>query len=316
MPPRISVLIPCYRDGAYLSETIESVLGQTFADFEVVISDEGVDPACETIARGFRDSRIRYFKNDGRLGMNRNWNLSFQRSTGDRIIKLDGDDTMATETLEKLSTALDTAPQCGFSACLAEDCNASLADCSLYGERGYSLAGMDPYRDAILSPGDIFPWLFDDCQLWVSCALMFRRPVLTALQGWDGYWVSSDTDLILRAFNAGNTLYHVGYPGIRYRRREGSVSNRFRRDPALGWESALIHLTAIQQWHRAGNRLPRPMRIAWHRHWLRLQALNRNTDGVPAEYLDALRKVTPPPLAIRVSERLRLLAHRLLRGGR
>ncbi|NNE33800.1 MAG: glycosyltransferase family 2 protein, partial [Rhodothermales bacterium] len=62
--PKISVGVPVYNGENYLEEAVNSVLAQTFPDFEVIISDNASDDRTEEICRGFeaRDSRIRYIR--------------------------------------------------------------------------------------------------------------------------------------------------------------------------------------------------------------------------------------------------------------
>ena len=62
--PTVSVCIPAYRGGPYIGEAIESVLAQTFADFElVVIDDASPDDTAQVVAR-YHDARIRFVRNE------------------------------------------------------------------------------------------------------------------------------------------------------------------------------------------------------------------------------------------------------------
>lgn len=74
--PKVSILIPVYNTEAYIAQTIESVLNQTFTDFELVIVDDcstdNTYQICQTYAQ--KDTRIRLFKNEKNLGMMPNWN--------------------------------------------------------------------------------------------------------------------------------------------------------------------------------------------------------------------------------------------------
>ena len=61
--PLISVLMPAYNAEKYIKEAIESILNQTFSNFEFIIIDDGSIDATEEIIKSFKDSRIVYIKN-------------------------------------------------------------------------------------------------------------------------------------------------------------------------------------------------------------------------------------------------------------
>ena len=66
--PLISVLMPAYNAEKYIKEAIESILNQTFSNFEFIIIDDGSIDATEEIIKSFKDSRIVYIKNEKNLG--------------------------------------------------------------------------------------------------------------------------------------------------------------------------------------------------------------------------------------------------------
>jgi glycosyltransferase involved in cell wall biosynthesis len=311
MSTSVSVIIPCYQDAQFLEQTITSVIRQSWSELEVVISDEGVDPECEEIATSFDDTRIHYFKNQQRLGMTKNWNAALDRTRGDYVIKLDGDDLMAEKTVEFLLRALKQNPDAGFAACTTFECDTKIKDCSLYGIRGFNLAGIAPEIDQLLTPEQVFPYLFDDNQLWHSCSMMFPRTNIVTIGKWDERWgCASDTEIILRAFLNGFSLAHCGYQGIYYRKREHSVSYDFRLDARLLWESTLIHLNAINSWVQQKKPLSRPLRIAWYRYWLRLKNLRLQNNSSEYEYYSQLAEgIAPPPAILRILENTRMMLH-------
>ena len=100
MPPTVSVLVPSYNYAHYLPETIESVLSQTFADFELLILDDGSTDNSVEVARAYagRDSRIKVWaqKNAGVIAT---VNALAHRATGAFWVTLDSDDTLFPERL-------------------------------------------------------------------------------------------------------------------------------------------------------------------------------------------------------------------------
>jgi len=112
--PKISVCIPSYNCGPYLAEAIESVLAQTFSDFELVIIDDcSGDESRDIIARyAGQDARILYLRNEENLGMVANWNRCLREARGDYIRFLFADDLLASPScLEKMALVLDTRPE-------------------------------------------------------------------------------------------------------------------------------------------------------------------------------------------------------------
>jgi glycosyltransferase involved in cell wall biosynthesis/2-polyprenyl-3-methyl-5-hydroxy-6-metoxy-1,4-benzoquinol methylase len=111
--PKISVLLPNYNYGRYLESAIESVLGQDFANFEFIISDDASsDNSAEIIqAYAARDARIKYCIQPVNLGMVANWNWCLQQADGEYIKYLGGDDRLACpHALSTLAGMLETNP--------------------------------------------------------------------------------------------------------------------------------------------------------------------------------------------------------------
>ena len=311
MSALVSILIPCYQDGAFLRQTIAAALSQSYENLEVIVSDEGVDPICREISLSFSDQRLRYFCNSQRLGMTQNWNQALSHANGKYILKLDGDDVINVSTIEKLVDALQQDARAKWAGCLTQECNEQLENGQLYGERGFSLSPINPYEDQTLQPENVFPWLFADVQLWHSCALMFERKTMESLHGWNPqFGCASDTDIILRALNAGLPIAHIHYSGILYRKRDESVSHQFRQDNRLLWEGSITHLQAATQWIEQGNPVSKPLSIGWYRHWCRLEILkNGPISKNDAYYLQMSKEIKPPPLPLRLKEKARYTLH-------
>lgn len=107
--PIVSLGLPVYNGENYLAMAIESVLAQTFADFELIITDnastDGTQAICEHYAA--MDSRIRYHRNQMNLGAAPNFNLAFDLSRGRYFKWVAHDDLMATEFLEQCITIME-----------------------------------------------------------------------------------------------------------------------------------------------------------------------------------------------------------------
>lgn len=113
--PRVSVLIPLYKAEKYIAGTIESVLSQSFMDYEVIIVDDcGMDESLE-IAESYqrKDSRIKIFRNDRNYGIAYTRNRGLDECVGEYIALLDDDDLMVGERLAKQVEFLDANPYIG-----------------------------------------------------------------------------------------------------------------------------------------------------------------------------------------------------------
>lgn len=99
--PMITVLMPVYNGERYLREAIDSILGQTFRDFEFLIINDGSTDGTEAIIQSFHDSRIRYIKNESNLKLIATLNKGLVLAKGEFIARMDADDIAVSTRLEK-----------------------------------------------------------------------------------------------------------------------------------------------------------------------------------------------------------------------
>ena len=112
--PKVSVMVPIYKtDRVYLAEMIESVLNQTFRDFELLLLDDCPDDPREDVVRKFDDPRIVYVKNERNLGISESRNKLLDMARGDYVAVLDHDDICYPERFAKEVAYLDAHPDVG-----------------------------------------------------------------------------------------------------------------------------------------------------------------------------------------------------------
>lgn len=120
MTPKVSICIPTYKQVDYLRKTLQSVVDQTFTDYEVVITDDSPDDSVEQLLKEFRfGNKLQYVKNAEPLGSPENWNAAIRLAKGDYIKILHHDDWFSRKTsLAKFVQLLDDFPEAdfGFSA--------------------------------------------------------------------------------------------------------------------------------------------------------------------------------------------------------
>lgn len=110
--PKISVVIPLYNKGFIVSKTLESVINQTFIDFEIIIVNDGSTDDSVAIVERFKDERILLFhqKNKGAAAAR---NLGIEKARGELIAFLDADDIWEANHLEELFQLYTDFPGCG-----------------------------------------------------------------------------------------------------------------------------------------------------------------------------------------------------------
>ena len=105
--PLISVIVPIYKTEAYLHQCVDSILGQTFSDFEVILVDDGSPDGCPAICDEYaaKDPRVRVVhKQNGGLVSARKAGLA--ECTGEYVMNVDSDDYIAPDLLEKVAKVL------------------------------------------------------------------------------------------------------------------------------------------------------------------------------------------------------------------
>lgn len=105
--PWISICIPAYNSEKFIEETLRSVLTQSYRNIEVVISDDcSVDNTAQ-IVDSFKDGRIRFFKNEQNLGVEKNWNKTLGLATGKYCKLMGADDVLYPTFIEEQVNILE-----------------------------------------------------------------------------------------------------------------------------------------------------------------------------------------------------------------
>ncbi len=110
--PRVSVVMSVYNEERYVAEAIDSILRQTFQDFEFVIVDDGSVDRTPAILRGYQDPRLKVC-HQANQGQSSALNQGIRRASGAYIARMDGDDISLPERLEREVGFLDGHPEVG-----------------------------------------------------------------------------------------------------------------------------------------------------------------------------------------------------------
>ncbi len=117
--PTFSIVIPVFNKEKFVAKTVESVLNQTFSDYEIIVINDGSTDASENIIQQFNDNRIRYFskKNEG-VAVARNFGI--EKASADFICFLDADDYWFPRFLETMNQYIQKLPEQKVFACAIE----------------------------------------------------------------------------------------------------------------------------------------------------------------------------------------------------
>ena len=94
--PKFSIIVPCYKE-IFLKECIESILSQTYQDFELILVNDASPYNIKQIVEQFKDDRIRYYERKqgfGARGLVQNWNDCLQYVCGEYVINMGDDDKL------------------------------------------------------------------------------------------------------------------------------------------------------------------------------------------------------------------------------
>lgn len=210
--PKVSVIIPTYNRAYLLGETIQSVLDQTYQDFELIISDDGSTDDTDEVVEGFNDARIRYVRrevNSGGCPAPRNAGLRVAR--GEYIAFVDSDDIWLPNKLELEVEFLDTHPSVGLV----------YADVVFFGSRVTSevrvLEGISPVSGYALKE------LFLHCFISASVVLV-RKTCFEKVGHFDeSFAAAGDHDMWLR-IAACFEIDCIDLPLARYRLHDNSLN--------------------------------------------------------------------------------------------
>lgn len=180
MEPLVSVCIPAYNNAAYIKETIDSILNQTYRNLELIICDDTSKDNTVEVVESIQDDRIKLYKNEKNLGMSGNWNHCLKLCTGEYIKLICADDMLAPECLEKEVKALMENPK----AVLAE------SDTQLFDLDGRPKGFYKRYKTSGMTNGRKIAreGFFIKNYFGAPLANTFRRSILEQAGGFDTWY--------------------------------------------------------------------------------------------------------------------------------
>lgn len=220
--PSISVILPVYNAEDYVSSCINSVLSQSFGDFELIIVDDGSTDNSLKICRGFesRNSRIRVIHQDN-MGVSMARNNAIEHSIGDYLTFIDADDTYTQEFLYKLHSAI-TKENSDICIC---DSYAISAD----GEK--SIETFDTLGEGItLYKKDIKPEILLEIAGAVWRCMYKSSLIKNKLRFKEGLKIAEDRIFNIQAMGRSDKITYLKEPLYNRMILEGSTVHRFHKD--------------------------------------------------------------------------------------
>lgn len=143
--PKVSVVVPNYNHARFLPKRIDSILGQTFQNFEIILLDDcSTDDSRSILSSYSGDPRVRIEFNDANSGSTfKQWNKGVRLARGEYVWIAESDDYADEHLLERLVAVLDADPQVAFAYCRSWRVS---ADDQLGGFADFYLADIDPVR--------------------------------------------------------------------------------------------------------------------------------------------------------------------------
>jgi cellulose synthase/poly-beta-1,6-N-acetylglucosamine synthase-like glycosyltransferase len=230
--PTVSILTPAYNSAKFIRQTLDSVLRQTFTDFEMIVVDDGSTDETRSIVDEYaaRDSRIRVLTQLN-AGIAAARNRAMRAARGRFFTLLDSDDLWLPGYLAEQLAILDDRPDVAVLSANAINFGGSFDGAPLLPIRAHGRIRLVSLLELVTVEDSL-------------CILsMFRREVTDVIGGFDtSLWRSEDYDLWLRAAVAGYRIAVNPKPLGLYRRRPDSVS----ADEVLMLEAMKVPLIKVR----------------------------------------------------------------------
>jgi glycosyltransferase involved in cell wall biosynthesis len=118
--PKVSVVMSVYNGEKYLCEAIDSILNQTFENFEFLIVNDGSTDRTLEILQSYRDPRIKVINNERNIGLTASLNKGLKIAKGEYVARMDADDVSFPHRLEQQKAFLDRNPRVAMVGSWAE----------------------------------------------------------------------------------------------------------------------------------------------------------------------------------------------------
>lgn len=197
--PKVSIIIPCYNQGKYVAEAINSALRQTFKDIEIVCVNDGSTDNSVEIIKSFENKykNFIFLNNEENRGVIYSRNFAIKNCNGTYILPLDADDIIESTYVEKAVKILDNNPNIGIVYCKAK-----------------IFDNYDKYWN--LKPFNKSDILYENC---IFCSALFRKSDFLKIGGYNNNmkYGCEDYDLWLSFIEQGLEVFQINEILFSYR---------------------------------------------------------------------------------------------------
>jgi glycosyltransferase involved in cell wall biosynthesis len=212
--PTVSVILPTYQRAWCLARSLASVLGQTYADFELIVVDDGSTDGTAGVVAGFADPRVRYVRLESNRGAGAARNAGARRANGRFLAFQDSDDEWMPAKLER-------------HLCAFETCGADVAVVYSDMERIPRDGDVRYHLSPSLTPGvllDPVTRFYQVCKLGIQSTVI-RRECFEEVGGFDeAFPALEDLELFIR-LSRRVRFHHLQEPLVRYHETDGISSD-------------------------------------------------------------------------------------------
>jgi glycosyltransferase involved in cell wall biosynthesis len=227
--PRVSVVMSVYNHEQYVGHAIDSILQQTFRDFEFVIVDDGSEDNTPQLLKGYHDPRLKIYRQDNQ-GQSIALNQGIRLTAGTYIARMDADDVALPERLEREVRFLDAHPDIALVGTWCMKVNTATGE-----ERLQRLPEDNATIRRFLVVDNPF----------IHSSVMIRRSIIEAIGLYDEGLIWQDYDLWVRvARNHG--MANIPEPLMVRRKHPASISGT-ARESRKSWERFQIQIKASRQ---------------------------------------------------------------------
>jgi glycosyltransferase involved in cell wall biosynthesis len=210
--PKITVLMPLFNGERFVREALESILGQTFTDFEFLIIDDGSTDASVQLVESYDDPRIRLISNHRNLGVTATLNQGINLAQGEYIARMDCDDVSLPTRLAEQVAYLEQHPDCAMVAVKVSMVDEGGKEIGAWLDDKQTPTSEEMYRflprgNCIAHPG-----------------IMIRKAILSRYRYNEHQRVAQDYDLWLRMAADRLVFAKLAEPLLRYRLNADSVT--------------------------------------------------------------------------------------------
>ena len=220
---RVSVIMPVYNGEKYLEAAINSILSQTFSDFEFLIVDDGSTDGSRRIIESYSDARIRVVHHTKNLGLVETLNRSLNMVSGEYIARMDSDDISEPRRFELQVSWLDEQSDCDVIASRVDQ-----IDCDSHPLPPWELDFKTTTRASIRST-------LPETNCIAHPSIMARRRVLLGNPYRHSALHAEDYELWLRLTSQGHNIDKLTIPVLKYRVHPKSVTSQSN---STGWQAS------------------------------------------------------------------------------